>query len=276
MKESLFKKIVEALPYPLVIKKNNSKIVYNNIEMNKKMVRKFDEYATYRTVFFEGNDQYEMIIVEHQKNSKQVEELQKKWGQTLHDQIAQDLFALSLYIHASKNQSTVDIERIEKMISQLLEQVRKLAYDIRSEPLERSFSEQLEEEIKKWNDWTLFDVKWVKEGNRLPKWPENLTSDLLFIIKEAVSNAIRHSKGTTITINTTYKEGNFSFSIQDNGIGVGKRVVKQHLGWIHMDERIQKWGGTIDIHSNGKNGTIIKGWLPFGRERAFQNESNDC
>ena len=80
MKESLFKKIVEALPYPLVIKKNNSKIVYNNIEMNKKMVLKFDEYATYRTVFFEDDDQYEMIIIEHPKNSKQVEELQKKWG----------------------------------------------------------------------------------------------------------------------------------------------------------------------------------------------------
>ena len=68
------------------------------------------------------------------------------------------------------------------------------------------------------------------------------------IIKEALTNAAKHSKATRVDISIEINEKYARLYIKDNGIGCVK--LNEGLGISGMKERVLNMGGTISISSN--------------------------
>jgi two-component system sensor histidine kinase UhpB len=52
--------------------------------------------------------------------------------------------------------------------------------------------------------------------------------------------------------------------VEDDGVGFDPAVASSGLGLYSMRERIERYGGELEIKSNVGNGTLIRVKLPFG------------
>ena len=79
------------------------------------------------------------------------------------------------------------------------------------------------------------------------------------IIKEAFTNAAKHSKATKIVVKIEITEGYLRLYISDNGIGC--KTVREGMGLYGMRERVRSVNGHLSISS--QDGFIIVCFLPF-------------
>lgn len=84
------------------------------------------------------------------------------------------------------------------------------------------------------------------------------------VAREALRNALRHSRATEISVNLTDQEGNLWLTVEDNGIGFDIDSVdrQHHFGLTLMRERIELAGGVLEIDSKTGEGTRMLARLP--------------
>ncbi len=91
---------------------------------------------------------------------------------------------------------------------------------------------------------------------------------LASIIKEALTNAAKHSKATNLAIVIDIDDKVLKLDIKDNGVGCDQ--LKEGLGLSGMKERIFNMGGTLSISSG--DGFRIVSILPMTRREGCVND----
>lgn len=93
--------------------------------------------------------------------------------------------------------------------------------------------------------------------------PDQLAATYLYrITQEAVQNAIRHAKPTTITIGLASDEAAISLTITDDGCGLPLKRDTKGLGLAIMNYRAHTVGATLSIRRSAERGTIVRCVLP--------------
>lgn len=97
--------------------------------------------------------------------------------------------------------------------------------------------------------------------------PGNIQINFFRIIQEALNNAIKHSGGTTISINLVYSDNELICTIEDNGIGFDPlNVTNEGLGLQSMKTRVAAMSGNLDIDSKQNSGTLITAIVPLHKQ----------
>lgn len=90
---------------------------------------------------------------------------------------------------------------------------------------------------------------------------DNTMHAILKIIRELVSNAIRHGKASAIRIAGNIEGDQLLFSVQDNGIGfdptLAPGIEEGHFGLQGILERIEGLDGEMNIRSKPEKGTKV-------------------
>ena len=90
---------------------------------------------------------------------------------------------------------------------------------------------------------------------------ETTTHAILRIIRELVSNAVRHGHASSIRIAGEHHGDQISFSVTDDGCGFDVREapgpLQGHFGLQGIRERLKPYKGSIDIKSAVGKGTRI-------------------
>ena len=88
------------------------------------------------------------------------------------------------------------------------------------------------------------------------------------VAREALRNALRHSRASEITISVTDHDGVLRLTVVDNGIGFLPDSVDQntHFGLALMRERIEIVGGVLYVEARPGEGTRIVARLPSSHE----------
>lgn len=84
---------------------------------------------------------------------------------------------------------------------------------------------------------------------------------MLRITQEAMSNAVRHSGATVMTVNAFTENGTKCLSLADNGSGLAEGVEEQKsgMGLVFMRERAEELpGGTFSIARNQDGGATVR------------------
>jgi signal transduction histidine kinase len=82
------------------------------------------------------------------------------------------------------------------------------------------------------------------------------------IAVEAVTNAVRHSEGTSCTVTLRREEGALRVEIRDDGVGAaGGRDTGVGLG--SMRDRAEELGGTCTVSAGPGGGTVVVAVLPM-------------
>lgn len=96
--------------------------------------------------------------------------------------------------------------------------------------------------------------------NRLPSGVLTVSEEtqLLHIIRESLSNIVRHSRARLALISIHYNHGQVKASIEDDGVGlINISDQEQHFGIILMQERAHSIGGSINLSERSGGGTCL-------------------
>jgi signal transduction histidine kinase len=105
---------------------------------------------------------------------------------------------------------------------------------------------------------------------RLGRSPTGLTADveynLLRIMQEAVTNAVKHAGASTIEVILDASPPQLRLSVRDDGVGFnadgGEHPRGEHYGLIGMRERAAQIGATLRLASESGRGTTVALELP--------------
>jgi signal transduction histidine kinase len=83
------------------------------------------------------------------------------------------------------------------------------------------------------------------------------------LVQEALHNVIKHANAKKVEIDLSRKEGKVRLVVQDDGIGLPKKMGPQHhsFGILGMRERVRCLNGTFRIRSRHGRGTRIEVYL---------------
>lgn len=203
----------------------------------------------------------------------------EKVSMDLHDGIIQSLYALALGLSAKVRAATdrrdvtarddlhQAIERVDDVIAEARQYILRLR---RNQADDRGLRAQLQALATELEGHGLLRPQIKIDPGVAEAFGADATASLIQLIREAVSNAIRHSDATHVTVSVA-RAGDESvvITVADDGRGfaaVGTRV-SNGSGVANMDERARKLGGTLVITSSPGLGTEIRVEIPFASRK---------
>ncbi|MBV8718015.1 MAG: PAS domain S-box protein [Chloroflexi bacterium] len=188
----------------------------------------------------------------------------------LHDGLIQRLYAVVLNLAAREHSASPEIKQAIRDARVEVEQVIAETRDYVSTLGGRSFSPRnLEAGLR-----VLVDGLRLNAGTEVslefdpavePLLAPDSRGQLLFLVREAVSNVLRHAQATRVHLRLTRSEGMAVLSIEDNGRGfdTSARQTERHRGLHNMVERARLMGGKLEITSARGAGTTVCLELPL-------------
>jgi PAS domain S-box-containing protein len=206
------------------------------------------------------------------------EKERKRVAQQLHDSIGQSLTGIKYCVENTLNTMKrgrnvlvkKSLESVVPMIQNAIEEVQKIAMDLRPRMLE-------ELDITATISWFCRQFQKIYSGIRVEKQieiedqrlPDSLKTVIFRILQEAFNNIARHSKADLVRLSLVKKDASIELVIKDNGLGFdvedGFRIESSGRGFglASMKERAELLGGSFAIRSEKGKGTMIWTLWPF-------------
>lgn len=186
----------------------------------------------------------------------------------LHDGTIQSLYALGLELDAAT--SLTDVPEVAEIIRTSVQRINDLIADI------RGYITMLEAESPLAQPELSRDIAYVIRQLVPPGTDAvvNITAaalqeltgrdseDLLYIAREALSNAIRHGLPTKVAVDLRQTAESTSLTVQDNGVGFDQANVRSGLGTVTMRTRAARLNAELTILGIPGMGTTVRVSLP--------------
>lgn len=185
-------------------------------------------------------------------------------SQELHDSIGGNLAAIKLQLNHLVISSSPKIKNLTILLDETYQQVRNLSHTLIPKKFtHHKFCEVLESYFNNIgeasNITTSFTVYPKKEIDALN---EEIQIEIFKIIQELLTNTIKHAKASKIDLQLNLIENILNILFEDNGIGFNPDDYKPGIGFINLENRIDKLSGSFVIDSKFKRGTIANIEIP--------------
>ena len=152
------------------------------------------------------------------------------------------------------------LDSLDATLNSAMDSIRKSVHDLRDEAV--NLDDTVRSLIK---DFTFCPVSYLYDaGHNIPK---DIKYSFISIIKEALSNIIRHSDATQVTITLREHPAMYQLCVEDNGMKIRERRPDQTfrssgggMGLANIQERVEKLGGYFHIFT--ENGFKILITIP--------------
>jgi signal transduction histidine kinase len=92
--------------------------------------------------------------------------------------------------------------------------------------------------------------------------PDSVSSAAYFVVAEALANAVKHARASSLCVDLAEAEGMLRIEVADDGIG--GVALGDGLGLRSLADRVDALGGRLSIHSAVREGTRVVVELPCG------------
>jgi signal transduction histidine kinase len=193
-------------------------------------------------------------------------------GRELHDNICQTLYAVSLTLEGLRGKLAPGATAVtEQRLDQCIAELRRLNHEVRTylkglEPVtvqRQRFVEALDSMLAaQTRPETTRLVRNIDEEATALIPPEQAT-EVVNLLREAVSNSVKHSCGGTITVHAQRGDGCIVLAVQDDGTGFDPAGAEgQGHGLANMQARAEALGGSVQVLSSVGKGTRVLLTLP--------------
>ncbi len=93
--------------------------------------------------------------------------------------------------------------------------------------------------------------------------PDQVEVSAYYIVAEALTNAAKHSRASTVTVTVEAKPADGILRLQVGDDGVGGADFAGGTGLLGLKDRVEALGGHIDLHSTYGAGTSLRVELPL-------------
>ena len=181
----------------------------------------------------------------------------------LHDALSQNLAAIACQVTAAKSTAAKGSETqtllttAERMLQSSRTELTRCLWDLRGDSLEESdFTNAIRNTLSR----LVLKAKVVIRFNVPRKRVDDATAHaILCIVRELVSNAVKHGAATEVRVAGETHKSAISFSVRDNGSGFDTEhvhgVTEGHFGLEGIRDRVNRLDGTFEIESKPGTGT---------------------
>ncbi len=196
-------------------------------------------------------------------------EARERLAHDIHDGILQSLYGVGLRIEATKaavkgspDQTAPVLAHLQKAVGQLNETMAEirgfiaggegtLPTGMRWEEAMLGVLHGLEAE-----GGPVIEV--MVEREAAERVQEAHRSECLWIAREAVSNAVRHSGARRVMVRLFAEGHSTRLEVDDDGRGLSEKPVDGGLGILTMTHRASRIGATLTLHSTPNRGTLVR------------------
>lgn len=189
-------------------------------------------------------------------------------GRELHDNISQTLYAVCLTLESIGKHAALPTVA-EQRLTQSLQELRRLNREVRAyirdlEP-DNVRSESFAAALREMLATVAPDVTVEQrvEDEALRTVPPHQVAELINLVREAVSNSVRHGRATSITVRAAQDGERLALVIADNGTGFSAPSPSPGHGLANMRARAAALGGELQIESSAGKGTRVLLTLPL-------------
>jgi two-component sensor histidine kinase len=194
---------------------------------------------------------------------KRLEIIRNNIASDLHDDIGSTLNSISIYSEVAKQQAGKEIPALDMIginSRKIIESMSDIVWTINPENDSfekiivrmRSFAHQLLRAKKV--EYT-FDVDEKLNSIALPM---QVRKNFYLVFKEAVTNIIKYSKASRVSISLTEKNKTIFLKIRDNGVGIPVNPETMGNGLMNMSKRASEIHAELNINSANGEGTEIE------------------
>jgi signal transduction histidine kinase len=186
----------------------------------------------------------------------------------LHDGVIQSLFSVGMGLSGLALRSRDDHlrRRIEDAVEELdrvIREVRSYIFMLRSGALgERELGDTLRKMAAEVQERTGVVVA-VQLDQRAVERLRDQASDVIHLVREALSNVARHADADTCRVSLRLFDGATVIEVDDDGRGFDpERARGRGEGLANLEARARAMGGSFDIESTADAGTTVRVRLP--------------
>jgi signal transduction histidine kinase len=243
-----------------------------------------EELVKQRTEQMVGvNKQLQKEVSERREAEKKVRNLavrlieaqekeRRRVGKELHDEVGGSLTLLKLATSRAKQTPAEKIggtlEELETVADEVYEQVRTLSHAMDPRTLDDlGLLDALSSHFEEYGAQVGLNVNFEHTGieTRLSRDTEIV---VFRIIQEALVNAVRHAKASSVNVRLVGERDMLHLQIEDTGCGFDPTQMNSHSsGLSGMRDRAHLAGGDLVIDSSPGAGTCITCELPLRREQ---------
>jgi len=201
-----------------------------------------------------------------------VAEERDRIGRDLHDGIIQGLYAVGLSLEdvpdlmgEAPGEAAERVDSAIESINLAIRDIRNFIYGLRPEAVDGTQVvaglAALAEEVRHGG---LVDMTAELDSDADPGLDESGGAELLNLVREALSNAVRHGKARQISIELHRVDARSILSVSDDGVGFdpARTTGAGHHGLANMRARAATIGGRIEVRSAPGEGTSVVVELP--------------
>lgn len=182
----------------------------------------------------------------------------------LHDHVIQRLFAVGLALQGTipRARSTEVQQRLSGCVDDLqevIQEIRTAIFDLHSAPAGVTrLRQRLDEAVTGFSSPELRTT--VQFVGPLSVVDAGLADHAEAVVREAVSNAVRHANATTLTVSVKV-EDDLTVEVVDNGRGIPDDITGS--GLTNLRQRAQEVGGTLTVDRCPHGGTSLRWSAPL-------------
>jgi len=210
------------------------------------------------------------VAIEHLSLHQRVREL-ARWeerdriGKDLHDGIIQSLYAIGLSLEGCAGGLEEEPEAVRQRMEEVVDHLNEVIADIRSYIFDlqphalrgRTLAQTLLNLAREYQAGRPLAIHVAVEprlDGAIAPWP---TQHLFHIAQEALSNAVKYSAASSISLRLSRSSHTLVLQVQDNGQGFDPEEVQGGQGLRNMADRAQALGGSLEVRSERDQGTTI-------------------
>ncbi|MBL7703079.1 MAG: hypothetical protein JNM14_12575 [Ferruginibacter sp.] len=253
----------------LIIFRNlkRSKQLNQSLVMREKQLKKLlDEIAQTK----EDEKKQELFLQQlklQDEFSILIKQQKKKISDDMHDELTSSLAALKYYladvVTGLKDAGVKElIKDIAAEVDAIYTNARQYMHNLRNQAIRNDYDLPgfLKEISTRFNEKGLLNIHIRLNEEGINRLGHVQYDNLYFIIKEALSNVIKHSKAAKAVVSIDFETGTCFFEVSDDGKGADIQSVTPGLGLNSIRNRVKNLGGQIVISSPG--GLTVKGSFP--------------
>lgn len=194
------------------------------------------------------------------------EKERKRFASDLHDGMGQLISALQLSINSIRQNKNADardasFENSEQILADIHTEIRNIAFNLMPPVLiKEGLIAGLNELIRRVNKAGNIKIK-ITHHDLPARFSELVEISLYRIIQEFVSNIIKHSTATEVTIAFTGFDDEIVLTLEDNGMGYNLENFQHNEGngWRNIQARVNLIKSNIDfdVVAGRKNNTVV-------------------
>jgi signal transduction histidine kinase len=208
---------------------------------------------------------------ERKRELEQLLDRRAQLGRELHDGVIQTVYAAGLNLSGAAalcrqnpERAMEILEATRRELNQTIRELRSFIAELEPEDArEGPFGDSVRSIVQLLTASHRMEVALQIDAIAVESLGRTQRLQLLRIIREAVSNVVRHARATLLTVEFHRQGGEGKLLVRDNGDGFDPLRVERGHGLINLNARAADLGGRCEIESGVGQGTTLRLSFPI-------------